>query len=361
MYAVKMNPIRKALNLVAALALMGCASTGAPSATQVTPEPTPGDSTTPYVAITADGTDTVRTAPAVEELDFLYQTRVGDGFGVYVSAGGRVQRVDADAPGGRHKHPAWTSDGSQVAFVAEGEWDAQTSEVVRGSAVWVVDPTGENAVALISCECWDLNNPAWSPNGELVAYAEFDPPGLAGPQPAASRIVVLDLATKQRTVVVESEPGQLVDLPNWSADGESLVVSIDRFDDTGNETGSSFGIVPAAGGQPLTPMLPFEKYAYAADWNWVTGTLVFSVETQGDASPDPRVSPWDLFEIQPDGTGRRTITDVGGRRLSLPRWSADGSLIAATLDAEVAVVVDPATGAITPLADPVSYYARLRG
>ena len=141
--------------------------------------------------------------------------------------------------------------GRRWSFVAEGEWDAQGA-VIRRSEVWVVDPTGESAVALISCDCWDLNNPAWSPNGKQVAYVEFDPPGSAGP-PAASRIVVLDLATEQRTVVVESEPGQLVDIPRWSPDGASLVVSIDRFDDTGNETGSSFGIVPSAGGGVLTP------------------------------------------------------------------------------------------------------------
>jgi Tol biopolymer transport system component len=310
-------------------------------------------------------------------LDFVYQARVGDGapdasgdrvpdIGVFASVDGQVQRVDEAAPGTRHKHPTWTSDGSQVAFVAEGEWDAQGA-VVRGSEVWVVDPTGKNADALITCDCWDLNNPAWSPDGTQVAYVEYDAPG-AAPQPAASRIVVLDLASKQRTVVVESEPGQLVDIPRWSPDAASLVVSIDRFDDTGNETGSSFGIVPSAGGGALAPMLPFEEYGYAADWNWATGALVFSVEAQQYALSDPRVSPWDLFEIQPDGTGRRTITDVGEeQRLSLPKWSPDGALIAASLDTTpgapgggVAAVVDPVTGLITRLGDTVGEYVGLR-
>lgn len=306
------------------------------------------------------------TAPGAPGLDFLYQTRVGDGLGVLASVDGQVRRVDEGAPGTRHKHPVWTSDGSQVAFVAEGEWDAEGA-VVRGSEVWVVDPTGENAAAFVACDCWDLNNPAWSPDGKQVAYVEFDPPRNADSPPATSRIVALDLATQKRTLVVASGPGQLVDIPRWSPDGGSLVVSIDRFDNAGNETGSSFGIVPSAGGGALAPILPFEEYGYAADWNWVTGALVFSVEAQEFASPDPRVSPWDLFEIQPDGTGRRTITDVGVQQLSLPMWSSDGSLIAATLDTtpgqpggQSAVVVDAGTGAITQLADPVSDYARLR-
>ena len=325
----------------------------------------PIDTATPPTANTSSVTDPEGTTSGASGLDFLYQSRVGDGLGVFTSVGGQVQRVDADAPGTRHKHPAWTSDGSQVAFVAEGEWDEQGA-VVRASEVWVVDPNSENAAPLISCDCWDLNNPSWSPDGTRVAYVEFDAPASAGP-PAASRIVVLDLATEQRTVVVESEAGQLVDIPRWSPDGASLVVSIDRFDDTGNETGSSFGIVPSTAGAALTPMLPFEEYAYAADWNWVTGALVYSVEAQQYASPDPGVSPWDLFEIQPDGTGQRTITDVGAQQLSLPMWSSDGSLIAASLDTApgvpgggVAVVVDPVTGAITPLGDTAGDYVMLR-
>jgi dipeptidyl aminopeptidase/acylaminoacyl peptidase len=341
------------------------------SASTVAATTPPIDPTTPPTTNTSSGTEPEGTATSAAGLDFVYQTGVvyqtgEDGTGVYTSVDGKaVQRVDEAAPGTRHKHPTWTSDGSQVAFIAEGEWDEQGA-VVRGSEVWVVDPDGENAAALITCDCWDLSNAAWSPDGKQVAYVEYDAPD-AAPQPAASRIVALDLGTEQRTVVVESEPGQLVDIPRWSPDGGSLVVSIDRFDDTGNETGSSFGIVPSAGGGTLTPMLPFEEYAYAADWSWATGALVFSVEAQQYASPDPRVSPWDLFEIQPDGTGRRTITDVGEEpRLSLPRWSPDGALIGASSDTTPgvpggieAVVVDAVTGAITSLG-PYGGYVTLR-
>jgi Tol biopolymer transport system component len=315
------------------------------------------------VSVTPVPTEADATSPT--ELDFVYQTRVGDGIGVFVSVGGEMHRVDEAAPGTRHKHPLWTNDGSRVAFVVEGAWDA-TGSVVRSSEVWTVGPMGEDPHAVIRCDCWDLNNPSWSPNGSEIAFVEFDAPLSEGP-PSASRIVVLDVASGTRAIVVESEPGQLVDIPRWSPDGRSLVVSIDRFDSPGNETGSSFAVVPANGG-PMRPILPFEEFGYDADWNRATGTLVFGVQTQEYASPDPKVSAWDLFEIQPDGTGRRAITDVGAeQRLSLPMWSADGSQIAATLDATVGepggqmpVIVDPATGAIAPLGPPLGDYARLR-
>jgi Tol biopolymer transport system component len=322
-----------------------------------------------------DGTPTA-TGAGVEGLDFVYQASVDDpasaggddGIAVFVSIGGVVRRVDQDAPGGRHKHPVWTNDGSQVAFIAEAEWDGQGT-VVRASEVWVVDPTGENAKPLITCDCWDLDNAAWSPDGKRVAYVEYDAPvdPASNLPPAASRIVVLDLTTGERTVAVRSEAGELVDIPHWSPDGVSLVVSIDRFDDRGSETGSSFGVIPASGADTVTPLLPFEEFAYSADWNWVTGALVFSVEGQGYAWSDPKVSPWDLFEIQPDGSGRRTITNVADeQRLYLPMWSSDGSLIAASLDTtpnefggSLVVVVDAKTGVVTPLG-PEGGRARLR-
>ena len=61
------------------------------------------------------------------------------------------------------------------------------------------------------------------------------------------------------------------------------------------------------------------------------------------------------------------VTDVGGgQRLSLPAWSSDGSLIAASLDTApsepgggVLAVVDPVTGSITRLG-PAGEETRLR-
>ncbi len=357
-----------ALAAILSLGVAGCGGGATGPAASVTASPTSATaSPTSATASTTSQSSTATTAgipPADASLDFLFQTRADNGLGVFVSIDGAVHRVDEAAPGDRHKHPLWTADGSQVAFVAEGEWN-ESGEVVRPSEVWTVDASGEHAKAVIGCECFDLNNPSWSPDGSSVAYVEFDAPAVPGP-PSASRIVTVDLTTGSRVVVTESAAGQLVDIPRWSPDGRSLVVSVDRFDAAGNETGSSFGVVDVAGGT-LTPLLPFEEFAYAADWNWATGTLVFSVETQEYAVPDPRVSPWDLFEIEPDGTGRRPLTDVGEEwRLLLPMWTSDGALVAATLDTNASepggqrpVVVDPTTGEISALRD-AGDYARVR-
>jgi Tol biopolymer transport system component len=351
---IKWNEVAVWMAAVGVLAVAGCGSNESKSSVTPTGASASAGDTTP-----------VPTSRGIEDLDFLYQDEVhdpdyarDDGIGVFVSVDGQIRRVDEDAPGGRHKHPVWTSDGSQVAFVAEAEWDTQ-GDVVRGSEVWVVDPTGDNAKSLITCDCWDLDNPSWSPNGKQIAYVEYDAPvdPASDLPPARSRIMVLDLATGERAVVVRSEPGQLVDIPRWSPDGTSLVVSVDRLDDKGSETGSSFGVVPSSGADTVTPLLPFEEFAYSADWSWATGALVFSVEGQGYAWSDPKVSPWDLFEIQPDGSGRRTITGIGDEhRLYLPRWSSDGLLIAASLDTSpgepggsLVVVVDAKSGTVTKL------------
>jgi Tol biopolymer transport system component len=63
----------------------------------------------------------------------------------------------------------------------------------------------------------------------------------------------------------------------------------------------------------------------------------------------PPDDTWDLYLIHADGTGLRQLTHAPpGTRLWFPTWSRDGtSIIAADQRQEIAVRVDPDTGAIT--------------
>ncbi len=342
------------VTVAVAVILAACGSDSAQSESAVT--------TVTTTDVTASTTDVVVTqapssdpSPTVDSTaaGLVYQASGGGGDAIFVAIadGSDPQPVGDDVPGS-HKHPDWSPDGMSVVFVAEAS----------PSTLWQVGLDGSPSQEVYSCDCFDLDNPAWSPDGKRVAFTRYEPPAGDGP-PAASSIVVLDLAAGTTTDVTTSEAGQLVDVPRWSPDGDFLVFGIDRFDDSGNETGSTIAVVPSVGGA-VTPLVDFESFAYYPDWNHATDTIVFSTETLQYAATGEPSTTWDLFEILPDGTGRRTITTVPDDvRLWQPSWTPDGQAVVATQDADgerTAVLIDPESGAVTPLTSGLATHTRLR-
>jgi Tol biopolymer transport system component len=251
--------------------------------------------------------------------------------------GGETIRIAADVPDGNHKHPDWSPDGQHVVFVVQ-----QTERM------WIAHLDGTGSTPITQCDTGGCDYPAWSPDGTRIAFSRYEP-GVEGP-PSALSIQVLDLASGAVSTVVRLERPLLVDVPRWSPDGAELVVGVDRFDDDGYETGATIAIVPATGG-PLRYLTDFERFAYYPDWNRVTDEIVFSTEVIGfQRSPGPDAETWDLYLIQPDGTGFRQLTDVAdGKRLWNPTWTPDGTRITAAYeDASQGVWVDPVTGDVAP-------------
>ena len=100
-----------------------------------------------------------------------------------------------------NEQPSWAPDGTRIAFVCR--WavniDICTVPAIGGIPVRMTDDAEV-----------DLH-PAWSPDGSRIAFART-PAGSTSPQ-----IVLLDVATKQRTVLTGGTD------PAWSPDGSKLV------------------------------------------------------------------------------------------------------------------------------------------
>ncbi|MBN1174811.1 MAG: PD40 domain-containing protein [Micromonosporaceae bacterium] len=93
------------------------------------------------VEIALDGTGTLRT-------------------GAQVDLSGSVD--DEVCSYGDHRTPAWSPDGSAIAYVASG-------------VMCVVDPDGSDPRILAGtpeAKCMDVSDPAWSPDGATIAYAQ---------------------------------------------------------------------------------------------------------------------------------------------------------------------------------------------
>jgi len=111
-----------------------------------------------------------------------------------------VVPIDVMGPQSKEQ-PSWAPDGTRIAFVCR--WavniDICTVPAIGGIPVRMTDDAEV-----------DLH-PAWSPDGSRIAFART-PAGSTSPQ-----IVLLDVATKQRTVLTGGTD------PAWSPDGSKLV------------------------------------------------------------------------------------------------------------------------------------------
>ncbi|MEO8273164.1 MAG: hypothetical protein ABI620_03790 [Chloroflexota bacterium] len=344
-----MTLLRRAhLALVSCVVIAAC--TGSPNATATlrgsAPSPSSSAAASLVALVSPSPTDAITPRPsglpvfAADEQLVLYANLTGVGGGIFVMHpdGSGKTRLGADALPGVHKHPAWSPDGRDVVFI-----DDTTERMLIAH----LDGRPTSEVAACGGGGAGCDYPAFSPDGTKIAYSRYEnKDGVEGP--ASNGIEVVDLASGTVSKVVRLSRPVLADVPKWSPDGTRLVVQVDRMDDAAFETGAALAVVPVAGGKP-TYITKFDGFASYPDWSWATGEIAFSTDLMGAQrvlAPDQ--TTWNLWGVQPDGSGLRRITSLSaGGRLRAPGWSADGTLVFAYDNiAQQGVRVDAATGTV---------------
>jgi serine/threonine protein kinase/WD40 repeat protein len=110
---------------------------------------------------------------------------------------------------------AYSPDGDSIAYASF----SRPRPASRG--VFVMGATGENPRRLVEAPAWD---PAWSPDGRLVAYTTSfwtDPNGRSEP----GELWIVDVTTRERRMVDTTEPA--VRAGGWSSDAVSPAFSPD--------------------------------------------------------------------------------------------------------------------------------------
>lgn len=331
---------RALLGFVVAIATAGCAGAPAgPTASPASPTVLPQSTTTVSTATPAPSPAGLPAFDPNEPL-LLYGHVTGAGGGIFVmrpDGSGRTQ-LGTDVLPGVHKRGNWSPDGQDVVFVDE------TTE-----RLWIAHLDGRPTSPVATCTDRGCDFPVWSPDGTKIAYSRVESKdGIVGP--ASVGIEVIDLASGVVTQVVRLNRPTLADVPKWSPDGKQIVVQVDRMDDEAFETGAALAVVPAAGGEP-TYLTKFDAFASSPDWSWANDEIVFSTDLMDAQRSLPTdQNTWNLWGVQPDGSGLRRITNLpDGGRLKGPIWTPDGNaLFAYDLVASQGVKVDPRTGAVEP-------------
>ena len=239
-------------------------------------------------------------------------------------------------------HPDWSPDGSGLAFVMD-------------HSIWTVDVDGRDLRQVATCTspCRDLDYPAWSPDGRSIAFSRVD---LVDGQNPGSKVQSLDIASQKIRTLFLTVGAQYAAYPRWSEDGRSMVIELDRFPDTGNDTsnvmGSAIAIVDLEAKTPEPKVLTdWKMFASYPDRSRTDGRIVFTTydlgTRDGGGFTDP-TPPSDLYTMRPDGTNVVKLThNVSGASLvrnrtasgplsTQPTWTPDGSaIIFVQVDGEV--------------------------
>jgi dipeptidyl aminopeptidase/acylaminoacyl peptidase len=236
---------------------------------------------------------------AALSLTFAVQVQFGGGTGFVISP---VALCDTGTDGtslrrlsdrlGSFDAPAWSRDGSKLAFTAY-------DPVKRRFSIQVT-PAGSWSPVTIARSTKRLDRPSWSPDGTRVAYASNSgkDPGIYSVKPDGSGNRRLYAGTARA--------------PAWSPDGTRIAFEANGIRVVSAD-GSNVQTINADGLEP----------AWSAD-----GTKIAYV------SKASQFGDQELFTMAADGTGPARLTKVspspngGTTYLGVPAWAPDGSVIA---------------------------------
>lgn len=208
--------------------------------------------------------------------------------------------------------PAWSPDGKKLAFVS-GRNDSASSFV--DTDIYIMNSDGKNVVRWQgSLENSADNYPEWSPDGSCIVYSSSPYPDVVGT--GASDIFMASANSANEAKITNLTMGETINSdPSWSPDGNRIAFA--SFQDESwhiyamNKNGSDF--------VQLTNGLDSE---YSPAWSPDGTHIAYTAVLGGKA---------DIFVMNPDGTNITKLTQ-GSAISFLPAWSPDSRRIAFVSD-----------------------------
>ena len=225
--------------------------------------------------------------------------------------GTHTRQVTRPPKGWRDNVPAWSPDGTLIAF-ERFKSDDSTSKIL------VIDPDTGDKRTVVPCggRCAYAIDPYFTPNGKAVAYSRTVTPGGDRPPEWAlySAIFAVDLdgggGSRQLTATPPHGPGRPAAYetsdPTFASDGKTMAFIRTRYDD---ESSAVF-VQPVGSPDAARRVSPWRLRCQDRPTFSPDGELVlFRCEPKGEEGPS------NLFWVQPDGSGWHQVTHTGaGKR-----------------------------------------------
>lgn len=223
--------------------------------------------------------------------------------------------------------PAWSPDGSQIAYHRGGiwvvpstggtptlitspgaipDWSPDGSQIIYNVLnnqfdIWLVPATGGTGTQLTFTESSEIM-PDWSPDGSQIAFVLASSPG--------GNYDIYSCPVDSPGLLTQLTSGPELDShPAWSPDGNQIAFMSDRGGDF------DIWVIPASGG--TATQLTFDGGG-APTWSPDGSQIAFVSDRSGNA---------DIWAMPVNG-GAATQVTFDPAQDTLPAWSPDGSRIA---------------------------------
>jgi Tol biopolymer transport system component len=224
--------------------------------------------------------------------------------------------------------PVWSPDGSKLAF------DSSRFDPFPGDAVWLNDVFVMNAdgtgVTRLTNSGFNAY-PAWSPDGSLIAFAS-DRGGGACPYSYSCELRIYVMrpdGSDVRQVATHPHGFARDTAPRFSPDGRRLVFTRTGTQDGVHPEGALF--VVRLDGTGLRRLTPFMFWPGDGDWSPDGKRIVFFAASTNPNDPNLGAADGlgDIFVIGVDGRNLTNLTHnwTGRAESYFPVWSPDGKKI----------------------------------
>ena len=199
--------------------------------------------------------------------------------------------------------PAWSPDGSRVAF--DGVADDGHIHI------FAVNAEGTGLTQITSGDGEEIDA-SWSPDGTRLAVETQRSPS----EPTG--IAIVDVATGDIRMITENPFDGDDAKPTWSPDGTRIAFARSR----GEQKRPSAVFVMDADGSSLQRITPRGLNAYRPAWSPDGTQIIFNTNDTSE-----RIQDAEIYIVASDGSGLRRLTHEKYASAFRPTWSPDGEWI----------------------------------